>query len=41
MLKMAIDHLLMCNVDAMALYRNCFGTIICDGNIIYVSGCIT
>ena len=41
MLKMAIDHLLRYNVDAMALQRNCFGTIICDGNIIYVGGCIT
>jgi len=41
MLKMAIDHLLHCNVDAMGLQCNCFGTIICDGNIIYVGGYIT
>ena len=30
MLKMAIDHLLHCNVDVMALQCNCFGTIICE-----------
>ena len=30
MLKMAIDHLLRCNVDAMALQCNCFDTIICE-----------
>ena len=41
MLKMEIDHLLRCNVNAMGLQRNCFGTIICDGNIIYVGRCIT
>ena len=41
MLKMAIDHLRCCNVDAMGLQLNCFGTIICDINIIYVGGCIT
>ena len=36
MLKMEIDHLLCCNVDAMGLQRNCFGTIICDRNINYL-----
>ena len=34
MLKMEIDHLLRCNVDAMGLQCNCFGTIICDRNVI-------
>ena len=41
MLKIAIDHLLRCNVDDMGLQLNCFGAIICNGNIIYVGGCIT
>ena len=36
MLKMEIDHLLRCNVDAIGLQRNCFGTIICDRNINYL-----
>ena len=36
MLKMEIDHLLCCNVDAIGLQRNCFGTIICDRNINYL-----
>ena len=36
MLKMEIDHLLRCNVDAISLQRNCFGTIICDRNINYL-----
>ena len=36
MLKMEIDHLLRCNVDAMGLQCNCFGTIICDRNINYL-----
>ena len=36
MLKIEIDHLLRGNIDAMGLQRNCFGTIICDRNIIYL-----
>ena len=36
MLKMEIEYLLCCNVDAMGLQRNCFGTIICDRNINYL-----
>ena len=41
MLPMAIDHLLRCNLDAIALQHNCFGTTLCQGNIIHVGGCRT
>ena len=38
MLLVTIDHLLCCNVDAIILQRNCFGTL-CQAITVYISEC--
>jgi len=38
MLPVAIDHFLCCNIDAIILQRNCFGTL-CQAITVYLSGC--